>query len=221
MNEEELSELIEKIEQSSENFWLVQSKLPQCHQAVEWAKQTERWDLVIKAAQACKYEHLTRSIWAAKLQNKKISDEEKLNFCRQMQNLALVGLMAARHIKDKQAEQVFLSTLSQLSVELGNFDKTLDYLKQRLSFVPIERRWDIIGREAFHFGNAASKKGDYSTARALFQLSLDLMESSNKYGTANILDFMAANELNAGNLERAHELMEQVEQLRKQLGKQI
>lgn len=190
MNEDEISELIRELQPGSEDFWFIQAKLPEGWQAIEWAKKLQRWDLVIEIAKACNYNELLVLAWHAERQGKKLSKEESLNFCQQVRDCTLEGLIAARQIQNQQVEPGFLDSLAQHSSDLGEFDKTLNYLKQRLPFIPQDGKVHI-GREALHFGHKANDAKDYLAARALYQFCLDIIieeNPDNKLGIASILD---------------------------------
>jgi hypothetical protein len=218
MDEKTVSELISELQTVPLEFEFVYAKLLQCRQAIEWAKQLQRWDLVIEIASVCSYNTKDLNSFSGRNepQGKILTEEEKRNFCQQLRVLAVEGLTAARQKGNQNREYGFLIALVRLSDYLDDFDRSLNYLRE-LRSIPGKSNL-VVGEKALQIGHKANSVRDYVAARNLYQFCLDIVvnEVGNKGGEANILDFMAANEFDAGNFSLAQELSDRVQQIRRQ-----
>jgi tetratricopeptide (TPR) repeat protein len=212
MNEKMILELLAYIQSHKVEFSVIQTKLELCRQAIEWAKQVQRWDLVIEFTEILTY-HFIYSI-------DEDSPEIDNSFWEQGRSFAKEGLLATQQVKNQDKELGFLMDLAQLSGYLQDFKMAINYLEQASNLVTPNRK-GYIAREFYLLGNRAGNLAkDFLTARICYQASLDIFqELDNNPAMADVLAFMGVNEEKQNNFDLAKQLFDRSNELRTQLNK--
>ncbi len=193
---EDILELLNYI-RSQRNDYAVQAKLQECTRAIEWAKQAQRWDLVVEFADAL----------AAQFGEGPELESGLKSFWPQVRSFVVDGLLAAE-LRENQDEIIgFLGDLARLSGYLGDFETAIDSLKRQASLVQPDSKWHV-ARELHMLANRANKLGNFAAARVCYQADLGILqEVDSKHAMAEELQFMAANE--TMRIERGTEAGEQ------------
>jgi tetratricopeptide (TPR) repeat protein len=216
MDEKTFLKLIDFVEQTTDAA-VVQTSMDECFDALRWAEQKQRWDLIIELTYTLSSYFIHSRAVDLKIEKQGPEQIEAAmrNFWEQGRECFRRGLMAAKQAN--QDEVPFLARLSRLSSYLGEFDVALDYLKHELKLIHPEMKWRTI-REIKLLGTQAVGEGKFLIARECYQTSLNELEKmGNKYGMAETLDWMAANEDSLGNFDVAKQLFDQSDEIRKEV----
>jgi hypothetical protein len=194
MSEEKILKLLSYVRSHSSDYVAVQAKLQECARAIEWAKQAQRWDLVVEFTDALAAHFVDPSPVDANRRGDPESELEMKRFWSQGKSFVAEGLQAAELKGSQDKVIVFLRDLARLSGYLSDFGTAIDFLKRQASLVQPDSKWHV-ARELHMLGNLANKSGNFSAARTCYQASLSILqEIDSKLAMAEELQFMAANE---------------------------
>ncbi len=208
MNEEMALEMLAHIRSHAIEIVTLDSKLEQYKQVIEWAEQSERWDLVIDLVDAlCYFFAFSRSALNAE-QDKEQLLETVRSFWQNGKEFSIQGLVAAQQIESQDAKIQFLEYLAQFAARLGDFDTALDCMQQQIHWVTPDIKWGVAYR-LFRLGQQASYPEQRATSNALFRSSLEIFQELNdRSAMADALFCFGRNELEQGNLSIAKQYFE-------------
>lgn len=198
---------------------LTQNK--EIRQVMVWANEQQRWDILINIAY-----HVTRHFAYPGIFQKsseKDGQATKNQLWLQGVDFALAGLTASLRAKDKDPyhEKLFLDYLSRLSQNLRNYETARQYFESQLAVDNDLQSKFYIGEKLYLLGHEANDAQQFSVARKCYQKSVDIYQSmGNLYAMANIMQFMAVNEEQDGNLDLMQYYIEQSDSLMNQFNAQ-
>jgi hypothetical protein len=203
MDEKTFMELLNYIDSNYTNHVALHARSEQYAQAVEWARQSQRWDLILSLGHDL-YSHYVHSKHEfLNIGESEPPSENARDFWEQGRWLAMQGVLAAREVNNPMEELWFLGMLSRLSMYLGDFQVALGDARQQLRLAEdmemsreerVTMKADIVHR--IHvLGNEANRNKDFLAARACYQTVLDAYQEHNdKYLMAEELLWIMANE---------------------------
>lgn len=197
MDEKRVLELLDCVQAHGREPGIIQTKIDQCSQAIEWAKRAQRWDWIIEFASVLlkQFTYSRAPVHSMQEQEAQHVSEHAKSFWEQTRFFAAQGLLAARQAADQMAESGFLGELARIAGYLNDYEVAVDCLRQKAYLVESDIEKLGVARNLGLLGNQANGQKNFLAARACYQASLEIQQVvGNKAAMADALDLMAVNE---------------------------
>lgn len=195
MDDKRVLKLLDYVRAHGREPAIIQTKIDQCVQAIEWAKQAHRWDWIIEFANVLLNQFIFTYSRSPVHGMQEQDVEHAKSFWEQVRFFATQGLLAARQAGDQKAESGFVGELARVAGYLNDYEMAVDCLRQKASLVESYIEKLGVARNLALLGNRANGQKNFLAARACYQASLEIQQMvGNKAAMANTLDLMAVNE---------------------------